>query len=91
MRLVFPGEADAAVHLNAVGSDPAERGRTHRLSDTDGQFRIVASVGQRPHCVVCRRAGVFEIDEHIGKPVLYRLEGSDVAAELEAGLGVLHR
>ena len=90
VRLVLPGESDATVHLNAVGGDPTEGSRTCRLRNAHRQCGIVTAIGQRPHRVIGRRSGVLEVDEHVGELVLDRLKGSDVAAELHTGLGVVH-
>ena len=91
VRLVFPGEPDAAVHLDGVGRDARERRRARGLRDARRQRGIVGAVGQRPHRVVRGRAGVLEVDQQVRQPVLDRLERPDGPAELQPRLGVLDR
>jgi hypothetical protein len=48
-----------------------------------------ASCGQGHRAVVRDRAGQFDLDQHVDRPVLQRLEGADRNAELLAGLEIL--
>ena len=89
MGVVLPGEADAAVHLDAelgvvVGRPHGEGGGARR-----GEGQLIAAgsggAGGVPH----GGGGQLGGDEHVGAVVLDRLEHGDLAAELLAHLGVL--
>ncbi len=93
MRVVLPGDADAAEHLNAVlgvglGGSIAGRGRDGR---GDRQLAVVVAGGSgrggrraSAATATCSRA-----QQHLGAHVLDRLEAADRLAELLAHLRVL--
>ena len=87
VRVVLPGEADAAVELNValgvedLGTDRVGGG--HRRGEP-GAVQVVGASG-----VPCRGRGLLRVDQHVRRVVLDRLEGADGAAELLAHLGVL--
>ena len=94
---MLPGEADAAVHLDAVlgaslGGGRCEGGGHRRGELVTGFFvvpvllgRLVQSAGRIPHCGGCPHGG----GEHLGAAVLDGLELADRPAELLADLRVL--
>ncbi|SHV55402.1 Uncharacterised protein [Mycobacteroides abscessus subsp. abscessus] len=87
MRVVFPGEADAAVQLNVVLR--VEDLAVHRLGGGDGRAEPgvvqIVGAGRVPRC----GGGEFGRHQHVGGMVFDGLERADGAAELLAHLGVL--
>ena len=86
---MLPGEADAAVHLDAelgivVGRPHGEGGGAG-----SGEGQLVATGCGSPGGVPHGGGGQLGGDEHVGAVVLDRLEHGDRAAELLAHLGVL--
>ena len=96
VRVVLPGEADAAVHLDAIlraalGGSRCQR-RRHRGGELDFERRVpivlagfVDRAGGIPH----GRGGPLGVGDHLGALVLDGLELTDRPAELLADLGVL--
>ena len=92
--VVLPGEADAAVHLDAVLGAVLRGGGRQRRGDRGGElesavFRtvfacLVDGAGGVPH----RRGGPLGVGDHLGALVLDGLELPDRPAELLADLGV---
>ena len=92
--VVLPGEADAAVHLDAVLGAVLRGGGCQRRGDRGGElesavFRtgfavLVDGAGGVPH----RRGGPLGVGDHLGALVLDGLELADRPAELLADLGV---
>ena len=88
MRVVLPGEADAAVHLDVeLGAGHKRRQGQRRRQRTREQGFVVGRVGARgiPHA----RRRLLGRHQHIRAVVLYGLEGADRAAELNSDLRVL--
>ena len=95
--VVLPGEADAAVHLDAVLGAALRGDRRKRRGNRRGElesavFRVafaglVDGAGGVPH----RRGGPLGVGDHLGTLVLDGLELSDRPAELLADLGVCRR
>ncbi|ARX84252.1 hypothetical protein SMD44_03690 [Streptomyces alboflavus] len=97
MGVVLPGEADAAVQLDGLGSGGAQGFETLREGEPTGPLAALAvpvapvapTAGiRRPRRVVRRRPGRLHPYVHIGEPVLHGLEGADRAPELLALLDV---
>ena len=92
MRIVFPGDSDAAEHLNAVlrvrlrGVDARSRGHRH----CDGQLPLVG-IAHRSRSVGRGHRGLLGAQQHLGAHVLDGLETADRLAELLAHLRVLRR
>ena len=89
VRVVFPGEPDAAVQLNIVLRVEDLCADGMGCGDSGGKPGAVQVVGAGG--VPGGRGGLLRVDEHVGGVVLDRLEGADGPAELLADLGVLHR
>ena len=83
VRVVLPGEADAAEHLDRVAGDAMQRLAAERLGrerrSPEGR-RIRAAFG-RP-CSEDAGARQLEVSQHVGELVLDRLERTDRAIEL---------
>src|SRR5438034_301564 len=90
VQVVFPGEADAAVHLDGVAADLARGVADVRLRHRGRERAVLGAAGERPRCVVGRRVRVLDLQQHLGALVADRLEGADRLAELLAHLRVLH-
>ncbi len=92
MRIVFPGDPDAAEHLNAVlrvrlrGVDARSRGHRHG----DGQLSLVG-LGHRSGRISRGHRSLLGTQQHLGAHVLDGLETADRLAELLANLRVLGR
>src|SRR5271155_2342280 len=89
---VFLAHPDAAVELNAPLADEASRARDLHLRRREctlalGGRRILE---QCHRSIVRYRTREFELDEHVHRVVLERLERSDRYAELLARLQVLN-
>ena len=88
VRVVLPGDADAAQHLNAVlgvalrGVDPG--GGCDRRGD--GQL---PGIGRRDRRIGGRHSDLLGPQQHLGAHVLDGLEAADRLAELLPHLGVL--
>ncbi len=92
VQIVLPGEADAAVDLEARTHDPLgcvvapDLGRRR-----PGRRIVVGLVRQAPRAEPDHRPHALDVDEHVGAAVLHGLEAPDGLAELDALLGVVHR
>ncbi|BCI85050.1 hypothetical protein NIIDMKKI_02560 [Mycobacterium kansasii] len=95
VRMVLPGAADAAEHLDAAfdvgfgGGDTDAGGHRGR----DGELAVVGvpSFPSGPGRVGGGHLGLLGSAEHLGTQVLDGLEAADRLAELLANLGVGHR
>ena len=89
VRVVLPGDADAAEHLDAVLG--VGLGQLDACGRRDGggdrQLRIVGSVGGAGG-VACGHCDLLGAQQHLGAHVLDRLEAADRLAELLANLRV---
>ena len=91
MRVVFPREPDAAVHLDVelrtqVGGGQGERGRHRR-----GVRELIAARRGSARGIPHRGGRQLGGHEHVGAVVLDRLEHGDRSTELLTLLGVLGR
>ena len=91
VRVVLPGEADAAVDLDVLGRAVEVRLGTERLGEARGDRQFVVTFLGRPGGVVRGRLRRLDVQEHVGALVLDRLERSDRPTELHAVLRVLDR
>src|SRR5215831_10703991 len=84
VQVVFPGEADAAVHLDGVAADLA-RGLAHvRLADGGGDGGVLGARVERPRRVVHGRMGVLHGEQHLRAAMPNGLKRPDRLPELLA-------
>jgi hypothetical protein len=91
VAVVFPGEADATVHLDVELGVAEERGHRLHRRDSRGERELVAAALGRARRVPHRGGAELRCHEHVGAVVLDRLEHRDRATELLALLGVRRR
>ncbi len=84
LDVVFGGDRDAAVDLDGLGGDVAER---LRRGDVRQRRRRGAGVVDR---FIDHGTGHLHLDVHVGHPVLESLETADRPAELHAFLAVFN-
>ena len=90
MQVVLPGEADAAVDLEAGGHHPAGGvASTRSWPSTRRRTASGSPAASAPGGVVDGGAHALDVDEHVGAAVLDGLEAADRPAELHPVLGVL--
>jgi hypothetical protein len=93
VRIVLPGEADAAEYLDALLG--AVRGRLERDGARDARAEIVvrgaAVLAPGRRRVPGHRGALLDRDQHVGERMLDGLELADGPAELDPHLGVLRR
>ena len=89
MRVVLPGDADAAEHLNAVLGVGLAHLDARGGRDGGGyrQLRIIGFVGGAGG-ITCGHGDLLGAQQHLGAHVLDRLEAADRLAELLANLCV---
>ena len=91
MQSQFPGETHTAMDLNRLVADEprhlAAIGLCHRRCTRP----IGVVLGRCPKGIVGDGPTGFDRDRHVGAAVLNRLEGSNRAPELFAGLGIFDR
>ena len=90
MRLVLPGESDAAEHLNAVLCRVDSGIQRHRGGHCCGDRKFVARLGS-DRTIPGDGSGILYATQHFGADVFDRLERADGLSELFANLRVLHR
>ena len=89
MRIVLPGEADAAVHLDVgLGAEISGGGGGGR-GDGCGIGELVAADECSPGGVPHGAGGDLGLDEHVGAVMLHGLEGGDHTTELLTHPGVV--
>src|SRR5438270_10557242 len=88
VEVVLPGEADAAVQLQARRHDPAGGVGTPRLRRRGCDVCLAVVGTQTPCGPVRRRTHALDVDEHVRAAVLDGLEAADGLAKLYAFLGV---
>src|SRR6476469_8268565 len=72
VRIVLPGEADAAVDLDVLGRGVEVRVRAVGLGERGHHRQLVVVLGRRPRRVVRRRLRRLDLEEHVGALVLDR-------------------
>ena len=90
VRVVLPGEPDAAVHLDHRLGRVFERGGRGGLGGGRGQGQLVWCVVGGPCRPPDQRAELLHLDVDVDEQVLDRLVGADRAAEGVPLLRVLH-
>ncbi len=91
VRVVLPGETDAAVDLDVLRRTEEVRLRAVYLRHRGRLVPVRRPRRRRPRGVVARRARRLRAQEHVRAPVLHRLEGPDRPPELHPRLRVLDR
>ena len=89
MRVVLPGEADAAVHLNVEFGIAGVSRKCQRRSHSGDEAELLFVLCFRARGIPYRGGRRLHGDEHVRAMVLHRLESGDGAAELLAHLGVV--
>ena len=76
---MLPGEADAAVELEAVADEQALAFAGLGLRERGGVGAARVVLCERERGEVAERSGALDREEHVREPVLQRLEGADRA------------
>src|SRR5437588_9592412 len=91
VSVVLPGEANAAVDLDVLGSGMEVRVGAVRLGEARDHWELLVVLGCRPRRVVRRRLGRLDLEQHVGALVLDGLERANGTAELHSHLRVVDR
>src|SRR5262249_60665372 len=91
VHVELPGEADAAVHLDGLPADEARRIAGPGLRRGAGERDVRIARVHAPGRAVDRGARRLDAQEHVGQPVLERLEGADRTVERGARVHVGER